>query len=409
MLALTLSIITLAASAAYAAAPRPNALDRAVDVIPDARLLHESARALADPDRAKAATRLAQLMLPGWFVTIGIQIIGLAYFWQSGLAARVRDWLRRRLRSRFSVRYYMGAGIALVARALALIPDFYVYRISRAMGLSDALLRSWSVDWLVNTVITMALAGVVVAVVLWLVERTPRWYLYTIAAIIFVNIALSVVAPILVLPRFGSYVPLPQPYAADAQRLEARAHVDVPIYEHVRDRTHLGSAYVDGLGPTQRIIVADSVLQSGSRREVAYVIAREIGYVAIGGPVRVALLDSLFTIIGIALAVTIADRIGFRRDDDPLARVALVAALLGVMFLAIVPFDNASLRQLSDASEEDAIQLTGDRAVAVRNIIRNADQDLSPICRSRAASFFLGEYQDPARAVEIANNVPAGC
>lgn len=389
--------------------PRPNALDQAVDALTDATLLSHPASALVDSARAAAADRLMHLMLAGWFVTFALQIVVLAYFWQSGLAARVRDRLRRRFRNEFAIRFFFGMVLGLVGRAAGLLPDLYIYRVQRSMSLSDQLLRSWAADWIANTIVTMIVVGIVIAAVLWLVDRTHQWYLYLLFAIGVASLGVSFISPYVVLPRYGYYAEIPAEYRAEAAALEARAHVKVPLIEHVNDHTHLGDAYATGLGPSQRIIISDAIFQASSRREIDYAIARELGFIAIGGPLRVAIADAIFVIIGIAFAVAIADRIGFRRDDDPIARLALLGALFGVMYLAIVPFNNTMLRSLSWASEEYALALTRDPAPAVRSIVRNADERLDSVCVTGAANTFRQEIQDPAHAVETANHVPSGC
>ncbi len=389
--------------------PRPNALDQAVNALRDATLLSHPASALVDPARAAAADRLMHLMLPGFFVTFALQIVVLAYFWQSGLAARLRDRLRRRFGNEFTVRFLFGASLGLVGRLAGFLPDLYIYRVQRAMSLSDQLLRAWAADWIANTIVTMLVVGIVVAIVLWLVDRTHQWYIYLLFAIVAASVGLSFVEPYVVLPRFGHYADIPVAYQRDIADLQARARLDVPILEHVDDRTHLGNAFVNGLGPSQRIIVSDAVFQASSRGEIRYAIARELGFIAIGGPMRIAIGDAVFVIIGIALAVAVADRIGFRRDDDPVARLALLGALLGVMYLVIVPFNNAMLRSLSWASEQYALTLTRDPAPAVRAIVRNADQSLQSVCVSGLSRTFRQETLDPAHAVEAANRVPSGC
>lgn len=389
--------------------PRPNALDQAVNALSDATLLSHPASALVDSARAAAADRLMHLMLGGWFVTIALQIVVLAYFWQSGFAARVRDRLRRRFGNEFAVRFFFGAVLGLVGRAAGLLPDLYIYRVQRAMSLSDQLLRAWAADWIANTIVTMIVAGIVVAVVLWLVGRTHQWYIYLLFAIVIASAGISFLAPYVVLPRFGHYADIPSQYQADAAALEARSHVKVPLLEHVNDHTHLGDAYVEGLGPSQRIVISDAVFQASSRREIRYALARELGFIAIGGPLRIAIADAVFVIIGIAFAVAIADRIGFRRDDDPMVRLALLGALLGVMYLAIVPFNNTMLRSLSWASEEYALTITRDPAAAVRGVVRTADQRLDAVCVTGFGKVFRQEIQDPAHAVESANRVPSGC
>lgn len=398
-----LSVLLLGAS------PRPNALDRAVDALSNATLLSHPASALVDAARAAASDRLLHLMLPGWFVTFALQIVVLAYFWQSGGAARLRDLLRRRFQSEFAVRFAFGAVLGLIGRLASLFPELYIYRVERSMSLSDQLLRAWGVDWVANTIVTMMVVGAVVAIVLWLVDRMQLWYLYTVLAIVTASIGISFVQPYVVLPRFGHYADLPAGIERDADALERKANLRVPILQHVDDKSHLEYAVVNGIGPSLRIIVSDAVFQASTPEEIRFTLARELGFIAIGGPLRIALFDGIFVVFGIALSVAVADRIGFRRDDDPVARLALVGALLGLMYLLIVPFDNAMLRSMSADTERYALALTGDRAGAVRSIVRAADQRLESVCVTGASELFQQQVLDPAHAVELANGIPSGC
>jgi hypothetical protein len=388
---------------------RPDALDLRIDAMPDAQLLHHAARELLDPERQAAATRLAHLMFPGWFISIAASIVVLAYFWQSGLAARLRDQLSRRFYQIYVVRFLFGAALALVARLAALIPEFYIYRVQRSVGLSDQLLRAWGSSWLVNTALAMVSLGAAIAIVLWIVDRTHQWYLYLIGAFVLVSISLTTFGSYVVLPHFGYYGPLPANLAIVAADLETRSKQNVPIVEHVDERSRIGSVSENGLFLTERIIVGDSLVKGSTERELRYLIAKELGFVELGGPLRVALFNALFAVLGIALAVAVADRIGFRRDDDPLARLALLGALVGVVYLAIAPIDNGLLRAMSLESEKYAIALTGDRAAAVRSIVRTADQRLDPVCSKGLSAAFLGRIEDPDVAVELANNVRATC
>jgi Zn-dependent protease with chaperone function len=394
---------------ADAATTRPNAVDVRVDNLPASVLLAKPATALVDPERQVAARRLEQLMFPGWLASILAQIVALAYFWQSGLAARLRDWLRRRGGAEWWVRFQFGGALALIAFVAALIPDFYIYRISRTMGLSDQLLRGWSLDWIVNVLATMVVTACIVTIVLWLVDRTHQWYLYTIVVIFFMSYALVFAKPLLFSPLRDRFEPLPPAAAAIARSVETQAKLNVPLVMEVRSRTHLGTAYVEGMGPTKRVVLGDAVFAVSSADELRYLIAHQLGDIESGAPFRVAFLDALCVIFGAAVAVAIADRIGFRRDDDPTSRLALVAALLGVVYLIVLPINNAALRRIAAQSDRYAIGLTGERAAAIRTIVRGADQSLRDACPSVSSRLFLNTVDDPSRRVAAINNVPSGC
>lgn len=401
--------VFLSTLCAQGATIRPNSLDRRVDSLSSTRLLTQPAVALVDGDRQLAAQRLEQLELPGFFVAILAQIVALAYFWQSGAAARVRDRLRRILRNEFVARLAFGAALGAVARLASLIPEAYIYRVGRVMQLNDQLLRAWLADWLVNTLVTMFLTGVVVALVLWLVDRTHQWYIYTTVAIFAVSFMLEFIGPFAISPFFNRYAALPRGAAATVAQLERKAGLNVPVVVQTRSGTHLGGAYFEGLGPTKRIVLSPTELAVARLDELRFVIAYQLGFIAIGAAARIALANAVFLVFGVAIAVGVADRIGFRRDDDPVSRLALVAALMGVLYLVVSPMHDAMQRRLSNDADAYAIALTGDRAAAVRSIVRDTDQRLANACPQVMTRIFLSRIPDPSTRIATINRMPSGC
>ncbi|MDE2482001.1 MAG: M48 family metalloprotease [bacterium] len=394
---------------AEAAALRPNGIDHRVDALPDAMLLARPAAALVDGARQAAAARLEHWLVPGFLISILAQVLALAYFWQSGAAARLRDALRRAVRDEFVVRFLFGCSLAFVARAAAFVPEFYRYRIERAWSLTAQLLHAWSAQYAINTLVSMLVAGIVVAVVLWLVDRTHQWYIYTTVAIFAASIGIAYLNPLLIAPRVDRFVPLPAAVQRVADRLEARAHVGAPMLEQLHIGAHRDASYVLGFGSSTSIAVGDVLIAVASPRELAFDLGNELGYVAMNLAWRVAFADALFLIIGAALAVTIADRIGFRRDDDPVSRLALVGALLGLIYLAVVPIDNAMLARMSLAADRYAVALTGDRASAVRSIVRDTDENLKEVCPDVFARLFMSDTASPAERVAAINGLPSTC
>ncbi len=394
---------------AEAALLRPNLLDRAVDSLAAAALLGKPAVALVDPARQAAAIRLEHWLLPGFFIAILAQVVALAYYWQSGTAARVRDRLRRAVPSEFVARLLFGASLALVARAAALLPEFYLYRVERAWSLSDQLLRTWGSRYVVNTLVAMLATGIVIAVVLWLVDRTHHWYLYTTAAIFATSIGLVYLNPLLIAPHIETFAPLPVSAQRIVTSLETRAQVHTPIVMQAQQGLRQDSAYVLGFGPSTRIAVGDTLIAVASGRELAFDIANELGYVAMHLAWRVALANAIFLIVGAAIAVTVADRVGFRRDDDPVSRLALVGALLGLVYLVVVPIDNTMLRGMSLDADRYAVALTGDRAAAVRSIVRDTEQNMHEVCPDIMTRLFMDDTASPAARIAAINGVPADC
>jgi len=110
------SFVLLLGGVASAGMVRPNALDYRVDLLTPQTLMSEPATALVDPARQAAAMRRAHWTLVGWLLIPITQALALFYLWTTGGAASLRDWLRRRIRSEWLVRFLFGASLALVAR-----------------------------------------------------------------------------------------------------------------------------------------------------------------------------------------------------------------------------------------------------------------------------------------------------
>lgn len=397
----------------FVVAMRPNALDRVVSAIPANALLTQSPYILIDPARAAAAQHLEQFTVPVWLATIAVQIAVLAWFWSSGRSARLRDRLRTRVRSEFWVRFCFGSLLALIDRAAAFIPQFLQYRMIRIMDLTDVLTRVWLTNWIVTTVIAMVVAGLLAALILWLVDRTHQWYAYTVVGIMGVTLLTGYVNPIVFAPLTTSFRPLPPNGALlqDISMLRQRAgNMQVPIVEEmIARRTHAGSSYVIGWGGSQRIVLSDTIIAGQTEPELRFAIARAFGWVAGNNGLHLLLVAGALTVLGAALAVFLADRIGFRRDDDPVSRLALVAALLGCAYLIVLPFYNSYMRGL-DAGEDDyALALTGDRVSAIRGAVRGADQALQPICPSLIGYWYFAGHPPSGMRISRLQGRPGIC
>ncbi len=407
--ALVVPWAALTTAVASAADVRPNAIDHRVDELSTHVLLVRSAAALIDPDRQIAAQRLVHWYLPGWFLAVLLPAFALAYFWQSGRAAALRDMLRKRFHNETLVRFVFGAALGLIVRVAALIPSVYLYRVERVMSQSDQLLRSWGLDYALVTLLWMVTVGVVVCAVLWLVDRTHQWYLYTIAGIFTIYFVVTYLTPYANLPLVDRQITLPASAAAITAQLESRAHLSIPVVELIGTRSHLGGAYVTGLGPSRHIVIENVTLAVTPPSELRFVIARELGYINAGYTWKMALTGALLFIFGTAVAVGIADRIGFRRDDDPVSRLALVGAFLGVLYLIAVPVQDSILRRLSWEADQYALALGVDRSSAVRTVVRDTDQRLVEVCPDIMARLFMQRITDPSTRVNNLNGVPPAC
>jgi Zn-dependent protease with chaperone function len=351
---------------------------------------------LVDPvrqRRARAITDYQQGMFVGWALA---PIIAFLWLWRSGNAARLRDVLRRRIRTPWIMRAAFGASLGVLAMVASLPFAFAEYRIEANVGLTLQPIPSWFAGEIARVIIVAACGAVAVAVVLELVDRTRLWYLAFIALIYAVTLAVVAIEPVLFSPLASHHRPAPARIVAIgdvvAQRLGATP-VSVEIATDA-SRSGLSVARTSGLGPFMRILLDNDALARVTPGERAYILARQYVHVLRDDVLVLALWGTTLFVIAGALAVLVSDRIGFRRDDDPLARLALVGTCLGLAVLALLPVYLRIERRIESQADLLAVRATHDPASAVRLFVRNANDGLIPLCGRRTTRWYFNA-RDP--------------
>ncbi len=372
--------------------------------IPSAALRALPGSALVDPRRQHVSVRLRRYSRPLFFLWAFSQIVALFVLWSSGYGARLRDALKRTIRPAFAMRFAFGASLMFVITVAALPFSLARYRVDLTFGLTTQPFIGWFRDGVISTLLDALVLGAIVACVFELVDRTRLWYLYAMAGLSVITLAMAFLEPVVVAPLFNTFHALPAsaPQRAPLLALARRAGIgDAPILVANDSRkTQAAIADVAGFGPTKRIVLGDTLLANATTGEVLFLSAREFGHYAHGDDFRLSLFWTFLFIACTALAVVIADRLGFRRDDDPLARLSIVFALLGTLGLLATPVYNSYSRNLESRADAYALALTGDRVSAVRAFVRLADETLAPLCPSRLARIYF--YNSPPLGTRIA-------
>ncbi len=386
-LAVLVACITAGATAATAPALRTT-FDLRVDALSDHALLSKPPQDLVDPARQRAARTITDLRQGVFFFWAGAQIWAFAWLWRSGRAARLRDLLRRRVRSRWGYRAAFGASLGLLAPLAGLPYAFIAYRIGFNVGLTEEVIGSWLLDYARGMLVDAVGASVAVALVLELVDRTRLWYVAYLAILFAVSIEIVAADPVVFTPLTTQLTPLPISAAAPVEMSNASA----------RSRTLKAST--TGIGPATRIILSDVLLAAATAPEIAYVVDHENAHVEHNDVLKMALIAIAMFVFSVAVAVLVSDRIGFRRDDDAVSRLALVGAFLGGVSLVMFPLFNAYARGIEYRADEDARHVRDNSVAAVRFLVRRADHDLIPLCYRRSSSWYFADH--PALGSRIA-------
>ncbi|HTJ25325.1 MAG TPA: M48 family metalloprotease [Candidatus Limnocylindria bacterium] len=397
---LFMALVALVLLVAPATAQARTRLDARVDALTPATLLTLDASSLVDPARQRRARAIADyrhLASAAWGIS---QILAFWWLWRSGTAGRICAAMRRRTRRRVLHRIVFGAVLGALGPVVGLPFAFAGYRIAFGAGVTDQTLGAWFTSYLVRIGLDALAGAVIVAVVLALVERVRTWYL-VVAVLLFV----FGVGGVMVQPLLPIGVPVkttPRFLAAMGEEIANAVGVPgTPVVLLATSRR--GSALTSsarGIGPTARVAIGDVVLEHLTVPELRVVLARNDEHVRFADPLRQVLLALVLLVLSAAMAVLLTDRVGFRRDDDALSRLALVAAFLGLTMAATYPIFNAYTRNIERRADLATIGVVQDRAVIVRTFVRYADLDMIPLCDRRSVRWYFDDR--PALGARIA-------
>jgi Zn-dependent protease with chaperone function len=365
--------------------------NRHITAISSDRLLHTSAVSLVDQvrqRRARAINDYQELLFVGWALA---PILAFFFFWQLGYAARLRDVLRRRMRDPWIYRGVFGAALGALATIVSAPFAFATYRVAHYVGLTSQTVPAWFLDELVRLGTIALISALLVATILTLVDLTRVWYLVFIGVLYVTVLAVVAVEPVLFSPLASLERPAPAVVVAQGDRIaHALGTWPVPlVITGSSQRTSALLSRTSGLGPFARILIGDRSLDEITPPERAFLLARQYAHLKDHDVLVLTLAAITLFIFAAALAVLVSDRIGFRRDDDPLARLPLVGTFLGILVLLIYPAYNAIERGIEWHTDQVALTVIPDRAAGVRLFVRRADDDLVALCGRRTVRWYF--------------------
>jgi Zn-dependent protease with chaperone function len=377
--------------AGHSGADARTRLDARVDALTPHDLLTRDPVGLVDPGRQRRARAIADLRhaaSTGWGLA---QILAFWWLWRSGTGARLRDALRRRTRNRTVQRAVFGAALGALAPLAALPFALVSYRVVFNAGVTDERLPQWFLDYLMRVGLDAILGALIVAGVLALVEKVRIWYLFVAAFFYIGAIAGVALAPLL--PLGTPHKTTPNTVAALAGDVARALGVPgTPVVVLATSRhSNAMSTRAAGVGPTARALVGDVTLVHLTPPELRVAFAHAFAHVRYSDTLHQTLIAVTLFVLSAAIAVLLSDRVGFRRDDDAVSRLALVATFLGLVLIVAYPIYNAYTRNLETRADRVALEANNDRAATIRAMVRYADDELVPLCDRRSIRWYFDD------------------
>jgi STE24 endopeptidase len=256
--------------------------------------------------------------------------------------------------------------LALAHEVLMLPLSFYTgWLLERRYGLSAIPVSSWLRDHAKGLGLGMLLS-LLGAAALYASARLlgPWWWVGVAAIFSLVAIAITNLAPVLLLPLFYRFKPLDRPGLTDRLLALARAEgiEALGVFEWgLGEKTTKANAALVGLGGTRRIILADTLLADYSDDEIEVILAHEVGHHVHRDLWWAIAYESGLAFAGAFAADwlfrTFGPRLQIRGVDDP-AGLPLLLLGAGAVSLALVPLANALSRQAERRADRFALALT---------------------------------------------------
>jgi STE24 endopeptidase len=363
-----------------------------------------------DAERQEQAKRYARLRRRFMLLSLGLSggyaLAWLVFGWSKALGASLgqlidNPWL---LVAAF------GAVFGGIYYLLDLPLSYYTgFVLPHRFQLSTQTLRGWISDQLKLLALGGLIGGLLLELLYLTLRSYPiRWWLWMAGILLFFNLLLAHLAPVLIAPLFHKFVPLETEHGELVDRLLKLAartgtRVQGVFTFDMSRRTKAANAALFGLGNTRRIILGDTLLQEFTPDEIETILAHELGHqvhkdILWGILVQIALtVGGLYLTAGaLQWAVT---RLDFRGVAD-ISALPLLGLFLGLYGLITTPLGNAYSRWRERLADDFAVQITGKGSAFAGALTRLANQNLAEADPEPWVEFLL--YAHPALSKRIA-------
>jgi STE24 endopeptidase len=369
-----------------------------------------------DPEKQKQARKYARIRRRLWLVdTLFSTVYALAWLFL-GWSLSIRNWLAGFINNEWIL---VPAFVAIFGGLYAFLnlPLSYYsgFVLPHRFGQSNQTFKDWITDQLKGLAVSAPI-GLILLELFYLALRATGglWWLWAAGGLLVINVILSNLAPILIMPIFNKYVPLGDEHKDLADRLlklaeRANTRVRGVFKFDMSKRTKSANAALTGIGNTRRIILGDTLINEFTPDEIETVLAHELGHHVHRDIPFLIVFGTLMTMVGFFLASLgmkwAINYFGFNGLSDVAAFPAF-GIILGAYGLITMPLQNAVSRWRESMADDYALKSTEKREAFASAFTRLANQNLGEIDPEKWVVFLfyshppLGERIAKARSME---------
>ncbi|MCJ7458990.1 MAG: M48 family metallopeptidase [candidate division Zixibacteria bacterium] len=364
-------------------------------------------------DRLDQAIKYQKAKNIFFFVDQGYSILALILFLFLGLSAFFRRQIERITKKRFWVVFFYALVFIILAFIAGLPSGYYGFHLEQKYQLSNQNFFQWFGEQLKGLLVMFIIGVIVIEGVYLALKKAPRtWWIYVSVVFVFFTVLLINLAPVLIMPLFNVYTPLPQGEIRDKLiALSEKAGVKVEgIYEmDMSKQTKKANAMFTGIGNTKRIVLGDNLVKEYTPDEIEVVIAHEMGHNILRHIWKIIALMSFVSAIGFLIIHLTMGKIINKykarlKIEGPadIASLPLFMLIFVVFSLITLPVSPTYSRYLEHQTDKYALELTCKPDAFISAMNKLAYQNLSDPNPSPVIEFLLYDHPPASKRIKFA-------
>jgi len=348
-----------------------------------------------------------------FFFDQGYGILFLVLFLFLGISAFLRRQIERITKKRFWVVAFYTLLFLILAFIIGFPTSYYGFSLEQKFELSNQTFMQWFGEELLALLVMVIIALIAVEGIYLALRKAPRtWWIYV--SVVFIGFAVVLVnlAPVLIMPLFNVYTPLPQGELRDRLvSLSNRANVEVEdiFTVDMSKQTKKANAMFTGLGNTKRIVLGDNLVKEFTTDQVEVVIAHEMGHNLMHHIWKGIFFSAVMMAIGFLIihlsGPAIIKRWRNRLKIDSMADIAslpLILLIFSLYGLVTMPIFPAVSRHMERQADRFALEMTQNKEAFVSAMDELAYMNLSDPNPSPIIEFLLYDHPPISKRIKFA-------
>jgi STE24 endopeptidase len=278
-------------------------------------------------------------------------------------------------------------------------------------GMSNQTVKEWGIDRIKGLAIAAPLGLIMLEIVYSVLRAFPNtWWLIAAGIMLFFNVLLANLAPVLIAPIFNKYIPLGEEHSDLESRLinlakRANTRVKGVFKFDMSRRTKAANAGLTGLGNTRRIVLGDTLIEEFTHDEIETVLAHELGHhvnkdipIGIALGTLITLVGFYFSSLGLNWGV---NTFGFEGIAD-IAALPLFSIVIGLYSLVTMPLTNGFSRWRERRADQYALEATQKPDAFASAFTRLANQNLADVDPEPWVEYLLHSHPALGKRIRMA-------